>query len=232
MLVRSRKERVMRGGAAPSPPCMGAPPHAPGDFLAKRKSPKIRQGPPGPWTPSEGGLAPFDPPAFSPSGIGCDNLNLQASSKPTLPRHGLTAGSVTPGVAWGKKKTDLPTYSKWQIGLFLRLKPYRGGAGTAGGAKRPPRGIPKGGSPWRAFGDFPRDGKVTRGRRGGAPSPRGRGGPSPHFGERRGCPGGAAPRKKGFKGKFPLNPHQPFEQGLIEPGGVLLNPLFGLQALL
>ena len=24
-------------------------------------------------------------------------------------------------------------------------------------------GIPKGGSPWRAFGDFPRDGKVTRG---------------------------------------------------------------------
>ena len=30
-------------------------------------------------------------------------------------------------------------------------------------------GIPKGGSPWRAFGDFPRDGKVTRG--GGAERP-------------------------------------------------------------
>ena len=42
----------------------------PGDFLAKRKSPKIRQGPPGPWTPGEGGLAPFDPPALCPSGIG------------------------------------------------------------------------------------------------------------------------------------------------------------------
>ena len=42
----------------------------------------------------------------------------------------------------------------------------------------------------------------------------------------------AAPRKKGVKGKLPLYPHQPFEQGLIEPGGVLLNPLFGLQALL
>ena len=32
-------------------------------------------------------------------------------------------------------------------------------------------GDSKGRSPWRAFGDFPRDGKVTRGRRGGAPSP-------------------------------------------------------------
>ena len=29
----------------------------------------------------------------------------------------------------------------------------------------------QGRSPWRAFGDFPRDGKVTRGWRGGAPSP-------------------------------------------------------------
>ena len=93
-------------------------------------------------------------------------------------------------------------------------------------------GDSKGRSPWRAFGDFPRDGKVTRGRRGGAPSTRGCGGPSPHFGERRGGTGGAAPRKKGYKGKLPLYPHQPFEQGLIEPGGVLLNPLFGLQALL
>ena len=32
-------------------------------------------------------------------------------------------------------------------------------------------GDSKGRSPWRAFGDFPRDGKVTRGWRGGAPSP-------------------------------------------------------------
>ena len=37
-------------------------------------------------------------------------------------------------------------------------------AGTRGGDS-------KGRSPWRAFGDFPRDGKVTRGWRGGAPSP-------------------------------------------------------------
>ena len=36
-----------------------------------------------------------------------------------------------------------------------------------------PSGDSKGHSPWRAFGDLPRGGKVTRGRRGGAPSPRG-----------------------------------------------------------
>ena len=99
-----------------------------------------------------------------PSGIVCGNLNPQASSKPThLPRHGLTAGSVTLGVAWGENKARLPTSSKWQIRLGQWLNPYRGGCGTAaGGAKRPPSGDSKGRSPWRAFGDFPRDGKVTR----------------------------------------------------------------------
>ena len=39
------------------------------------------------------------------------------------------------------------------------------------GSEASPSGDSKGRSPWRAFGDFPRDGKVTRGRRGGAPSP-------------------------------------------------------------
>ena len=87
----------MRGGLAPSSallPCMGAPPHAPGDFLAKRKSPKIRQGPPGPWTPSTRGRTPLDSPTFCPSGIGCGNLNSQASLKPILPSHGLKVESV------------------------------------------------------------------------------------------------------------------------------------------
>ena len=41
------------------------------------------------------------------------------------PRHGLTAESVTPGIAWGEKKADLPTRSKWQIGLLLWLKAAR-----------------------------------------------------------------------------------------------------------
>ena len=101
-----------------TPHCMGAPPHAPGDFLTKRKSPKIRQEPPGSWTSGEGGLAPFDPPVLYPSGIGCNSLNPQASSiAPHLPRHGLTAEGVTPGVTWGENKAGLPTRSKWQIGL-------------------------------------------------------------------------------------------------------------------
>ena len=47
----------------------------------------------------------------------------------------------------GEDKPDSPTISKWQIGLGQWMKPYRGGAGTAGGAKRPPRGVPRGVSP-------------------------------------------------------------------------------------
>ena len=34
----------------------------------------------------------------------------------------------------GEDKPDSPTISKWQIGLGQWMKPYRGGAGTAGGA--------------------------------------------------------------------------------------------------
>ena len=73
-----------------------------------------------------------------------------------------------------KNKTDSPTTSKWQIGLFLwqkaaRREPERSAA-SAKRAVTPHRQV-QGRSPWRAFGDFPRDGKVTRGWRGGAPSP-------------------------------------------------------------
>ena len=126
----------LRGGCAPSgasrqtwllPPMAGAPREhgfamlgAPGDFLMRRKSPKTHQEPPGSWTSGEGGLAPFDPPALCPSGIGCGSLNPQASSGAShLPRHGLTAEGVTPGKTRGEKKTDLPTNPKWQIGLGL-----------------------------------------------------------------------------------------------------------------
>ena len=59
---------------------MGAPPHAPGDFLMRRKSPKTHQEPPGSWTSGEGGLAPFDPPALCPSGIGGGGTGSAASS--------------------------------------------------------------------------------------------------------------------------------------------------------
>ena len=97
----------------------------PGDFLMRRKSPKTHQGPPGPWTPGEGGVAPFDPPALCPSGIGCDSLNPQVSSRAPLPRHGLKTESVPLMKPKEKNKTDLPISSKWQIGLFLWQKVAR-----------------------------------------------------------------------------------------------------------
>ena len=75
-----------------------------------------------------------------------------------------------PDGAEGTNKTDLLTNSKWQIGLFLWLKVARREPerSTNEGGKFAP-GDSKGRSPWRAFGDFPRDGKVTRG--GGAERP-------------------------------------------------------------
>ena len=90
----------------------------------------------------------------------------------------------------------MPTNSKWQIGLLLWLKALsRGLRLAAGGAglksvslfSRSPSGDSKGRSPWRAFGDFPRVGKVTRGRRGGAPSPLRVWELCSHIGERRGA---------------------------------------------
>ena len=171
----------------------------------RRKSPKTHQEPPGLefgelLTSGTRGRTPLDSPAPCPSGIGCGGLNLQASSKPMhLPSHGLTAESVTPGKTRGEKKTSSPTQLKVanRSGFVAEGSPARDGAQRSerekGGGHAP--GDSKGRSPWRAFGDFPRVGKVTRGRRGGAPSTRGCGGPSPHFGERR---GGSAPSHHPF----------------------------------
>ena len=87
------------------------------------------------------GRTPLDSPTLCPSGIVRDNLNPQASSGAThLPRHGLKTQSVSLMKPKEKSKTDLPTNVKWQIGLFLWYKPYRGGAGTAG-----ERSVPLGG---------------------------------------------------------------------------------------
>ena len=62
----------------------------------------------------------------------------------------------------GKNKTDLPTSSKWQIGLFLWLKVARAMRKRARkGRKLHTEGV-QNRRFWRAFGDFPRDGKVTR----------------------------------------------------------------------
>ena len=100
---------------------------------------------------------------------------LRAARKPHnhLPSHGLAAGSVTPGKTRGEKKTDLPTQLKVANRSFVvaESSPARDGAQRSerekGGGHAP--GDSKGRSPWRAFGDFPRDGKVTR-VQGGAPA--------------------------------------------------------------
>ncbi len=97
---------------------------------------------------------------------------LHPNVQPKPPRHGLTAEYFS----WSKPKettkTGLPTTSKWQIGLFLWQKPARReperSAASAKRAVTPHRQV-QGRSPWRAFGDFPRGGKVTR-VQGGAPA--------------------------------------------------------------
>ena len=94
-------------------------------WFGVRRTPDLRR---------RGTSAPFDPPALCPSGIGCDSLNPQASSVATLPCHGLKTQNVSFDETKGKNKTDLPTNSKWQIGLFLWLKPYRGGAACRRGS--------------------------------------------------------------------------------------------------
>ena len=134
----------------------------PGDFLAKRKSPKIRQEPPGSRLRRSLDLrrrgqklkrnaftsAPFAPPALCPSGIVRDNLNPQASSgaPPAAPRIG--SRGYDSAETKGEKRPVCPLSSKWQIGLFLWQKVARRESEQSGAsAKRAVtthRGIPKG----------------------------------------------------------------------------------------
>ena len=178
-----------------------------------RKSPKnLPEGvTPSGYSPWGALSSPSSAARCSPPERGATPGSTQATKQ--LPRHGLTAESVTPGVAWGEKKTDLPTNLKWQIGLFLWLKPYRGGCGAAAGGTgaksvslfaRSPLGDSKGRSPWRAFGDFPRDGKVTRG--GGAERP-------PHGG----CGGRRPPQRGAQRGSAPRISSPQGPQGTSPP---------------
>ena len=72
--------------------------------------------------------------------------------EPVVPR--IDSRKCLPEETKGKNKTDLLTKPKWQIGLLLCLKPYRGGAACRRGDNVPPSGDSKGRSPWRFFGDF------------------------------------------------------------------------------
>ena len=185
-----------REGPLRSPICRRSALH-PGDFLMRRKSPKTHQEPPGSWTSGTRGRTPLDSPAPCPSGIVRGGLNPQASSGAILPGHGLKTESVPSMKPEEKTRPVCPLSSKWQIGLGQWQKPYRGGGGNAaGGAKRPPQGIPKGAALGAPLVTFPASGK-SPGAWGGAPI-HGRsaeeGVSPPRKGSAEGCTGGVAPR--------------------------------------
>ena len=163
----------MRGAAPLCTPLSGgssAPP-TPGDFLVRRKSPKTHQEPPGSWTSSTRGRTPLDSLTLCPRGIGCGSIEPAASSGAShLPSHGLKTESV-PSMKPEEKTRPicLPAQSGKSVFFVVESSP---GASVSAAPKRAffrTGGIPKGGSPWRAFGDFPRVGKVTR-VQGGAPA--------------------------------------------------------------
>ena len=172
------------GASPPQPPRAGAPPRTPGDFLVRRKSPKTHQEPPCSWTSGEGGVAPFDPPALCPSGIGCAGLNLQASSgAPHLPSHGLKTQSVPSMKPKEKTRPICPQTQSGKSVYFCGTSPIAGVAATPQGERErkvkhfslgPPRGSTQRGTPsGRFFGDFLIGEKVTR-VQGGAPAYQGR----------------------------------------------------------
>ena len=102
---------------------------------------------------------------------GASSGGTQATNR--LPRHGLTAESVPP-VQLGEKIRPIcpPTQSGKSV-FFCATNPIEGVAACRRGSEASPLAGSSGGSPWRAFGDFPRDGKVTR-VQGGAPAYQGR----------------------------------------------------------
>ena len=134
--------------SGPTRPTPGVP------FVSRRKEPKACQGR-CLWTPL-GGY--YHPPSGgkrrSPPRKGC-LFGWHASHKPpAAPR--IDSRKCSLDRTKGKNKTDLPTYSKWQIGLFLWHKPYRGGCGHRRGSGSekcftfrsvPLRGVPRGGVP-------------------------------------------------------------------------------------
>ena len=113
----------------------------------------------------------MDSPAPCPSGIGCGSIKSAASSKPRhLPSHGLKTESV-PSMKPKEKTRPIcpPTQSGKSVYFCGSKQPGCKRQRSTNEGGNPTPGDSKGRSPWRAFGDFPRDGKVTRG--GGAERP-------------------------------------------------------------
>ena len=127
----------------------------------RRKSPKTHQEPPGSWTSGEGGLAPFDPLAFCPSGIVCGSLNFQASSGAThLPCHGLKVESVPSKEPKEKMRPICPHAQSGKSVFFYRRKqPGAMRKRAQQGRQLCTRGIPKGAALGAPLVTFPATGK-------------------------------------------------------------------------
>ena len=166
--LRSAPPEGYAGLVAPAPTSGPTRPTPGVPFVSRRKEPKACHGR-CPWTPL-GGY--YHPPSGgkrrSPPERGASSGGTQATNR--LPRHGLTAESVPP-VQLGEKIRPIcpPTQSGKSV-FFCATNPIEGVAACRRGSGSEkcftfhsvPLSGSRGGSPWRAFGDFPRDGKVTR----------------------------------------------------------------------
>ena len=199
-----------RGGAgAPSSallPMRGrsAPP-TPGDFLPDEKVTKEspRGGHPLWVLPLGGIIIPQQRGALLPPRKGC-NSGQHASHKATAaPR--IDSRECDSRCSLGRKKDrfahQLKVANRF---IFVAEALSRGLRRRRRGSEASPLGDSKGRSPWRAFGDFPRDGKVTRG--GGAERP-------PHGG----CGGRRPPQRGAQRGSAPRISSPQGPQGASPP---------------
>ena len=177
-------KQVARLGFYPQSGGRSAPP-TPGDFLPDEKVTKEspRGGHPL-WVLPLGGI--IIPPAArraAPPRKGC-NSGQHASHKATAaPR--IDSRECDSRCSLGRKKDRFAHQLKVANRFIFVAEALSRGCGNRRGSEASPLGDSKGHSPWRAFGDFPRDGKVTR-VQGGAPASRGCGGAAPTLGSAEG----------------------------------------------
>ena len=138
-------------------------PSTPGDFLPDEKVTKEspRGESPSGYSPWGALSSPQRRQAPLPPEKGGTPGSTQATQPPAEPR--ISSRKCDPRCSLGKKKTDLPTSSKWQIGLLLWLKVARReterSAASTKRAAATHRGIPKGAALGAPLVTFPASGK-------------------------------------------------------------------------
>ena len=161
-----------RTSGAPSSalhPYAGAPPCTRVTFSPMRKSPKNLPEGKAPLGTPLGGLlsspqrrqAPLPPERRETPG------SLQKPNLTAAPR--IDSRGCDPRYSLRRNKDRFAHHLKVANRSVFVAQAHRGGAACRRGSEASPSGDSKGRSPWRAFGDFPRDGKVTR-VQGGAPA--------------------------------------------------------------